>query len=254
MADIAVAAAIVAAVAIMLVLHHRRHGVWFRFSIRELLAMIAIVAVGLSWWVSEKSHAHAQQHLQQLFSYLQPRPEYCGPHWLLHFCAEDNLSTFDRVTSLQMPEADHDFGPDSADKLLASLEAFPYVGLVTIGGGPGQYIAADEPSKETLQSEHLLDSSGTTRLIRGIDAVTFNWLDDLRGKIDLAKRLPAVRHLKFDTCTITADDMTIVGQIDTLEILALPADSIDEASLRAIANLTRLHRLDLRSNRRRRDC
>ena len=77
-----------------------------------------------------------------------------------------------------MPEADHDFGPDSADKLLAALEAFPYVGLVTIGGGPGQYIAADEPSKETLQSEHLLDSSGTTRLIRGIDAVTFNWLDE----------------------------------------------------------------------------
>ena len=58
------------------------------------------------------------------------------------FATEDNLSTFDRVTSLQMPEADHDFGPDSADKLLAALAtAFPYVGLVTIGGGPGLHIA-----------------------------------------------------------------------------------------------------------------
>ena len=67
MADIAVAAAIVAAVAIMLVLHHRRHGVWFRFSIRELLAMIAIVAVGLSWWVSEKSHAQANSIYSSYF-------------------------------------------------------------------------------------------------------------------------------------------------------------------------------------------
>ena len=46
-----------------------------------------------------------EQHFQQLFSYLQPHLNTAGRVGCCT-CAEDNLSTFDRVTSLQMPEAD----------------------------------------------------------------------------------------------------------------------------------------------------
>ena len=48
-ADAAAALMIVAAAATILSWHHRRHGAWVRFSIRELLALIFVFAIVLGW-------------------------------------------------------------------------------------------------------------------------------------------------------------------------------------------------------------
>ena len=101
----------------------------------------------------------AEQRLIQVFAYLQPTSEYCGPQWLRRLWPDDDLTIFQRVTALGVPNADANFRADSLDKLLVAVQLLPHVRQVSVGRGPGQWINADEPSLETLDKLGLLSEA-----------------------------------------------------------------------------------------------
>src|SRR5262245_59250540 len=102
LADVTILALFLAAAAALLVQHRRRRGAWLRFSLREMFALTAAIAVALSWWTI---HRVGYSREQQAVEFLQakgcqvrflPVAE-CAPEWLQRLLPEDQLTIFERA-------------------------------------------------------------------------------------------------------------------------------------------------------------
>ena len=101
-ADVAILSVVGLLVAAVLVWRRQRHGSWFRFSLRELLVVVALCAVPLACWAAVKAAWKQEQQLIERFGLgyspeRQPIQTYCGPAWLRRFVPWKEQKIFERA-------------------------------------------------------------------------------------------------------------------------------------------------------------
>src|SRR5262249_36238691 len=86
-ADLAVYLLVIIAVAAFLPRPRRRRAAWLRFSLREMFALTAAIAIALSWWTIHRiEHSREQQTVAFLSAkgcFVESLPvAACAPQWL----------------------------------------------------------------------------------------------------------------------------------------------------------------------------
>ena len=98
-ADLAVLGGIVTLAGALIAWHYRRHDGQFQISLRAVMVMIALFAIGLSWWFHEWNYSRRQEAFLKTFgeaiSSLAKSP---GPLWLRRLTGNEKI--FERIVSI----------------------------------------------------------------------------------------------------------------------------------------------------------
>jgi hypothetical protein len=257
LADVSVLGLFLVAAAALLVQHRRRRGAWLRFSLREMFALTAAIAIALSWWtIHRMEHSREQQaveFLQAKGCWVEFMPvNQCAPEWLQRLLPEDKLIIFQHAgTAVKTPELTSrgDF-----NWLSAAAGHLPYVTYIDFGTNSPPYGSHSEvgtiPDAADFTSADPAAFAHITRIgLSGIDAA-----DDL---VHWLGPLPNLREFRAFESPITDRSMEQIAQWEALEHLELygPPVSIfrkggakiTDAGIHSLARLPNLREIYLQS-------
>jgi hypothetical protein len=238
LADALFLATAVTIIGLLLIWRRKRTGRLFRFSLRELLLLMAIAAIPCGWWAY-----HLRQ--QRLELAIASRWEdtltlysagSSAPGWLRRLTGHDWESVFDhaRTVSVDITLPPHATAAEFPAGLVADLSLLPNLRhlYVTIERShPDQFI----PSPLRLSESEL-------RAIEQIETLY------LKGHVDneTLRSLPKLplRALTLDNASITNEGLAILASIPRLEILLLNGcNQINDTCVDALLKLPALRKL-----------
>jgi hypothetical protein len=220
LADVSILALFLFAAAALLVRHRRRRGAWLRFSLREMFALTAAIAIPLSWWTIHRiEHSREQQAVVFLSvggCWVDDLPiAKCAPQWLQRMFPEDQLAIFQHAgNAVRTPIIDSrgDF-----DRLAAAISRLPYVTNIEFGGNSLPYGSSpwlgshDEfPASADFDAANIRPLEHLTRIgLSGIPVA-----DDL---VHWLGPLPRVREFRAYDCPITDRSLEQIAHWEALE-------------------------------------
>ncbi len=215
----------------------RRTGGGRQFSLRGLMLLTALVAVGLGWWTYERAQWQREQRL------IAELPEqgvdcrltaYCGPEWLRRLWSAGDLAIFHRVVEVRDDDA---YWPDrsperSARALAAALAQLTSVRRAVLHSQVAAHLT-DPAACALLEEVYLWD--------RG----------DADGALLALSRRPNLRVLTIDVreeSDVSDRGLAHLARCRQLEDLYIPAGDLPNVTDEGIAQLAgaeRLRRLTL---------
>jgi hypothetical protein len=250
-ADLACLASIVAAAAFMLAIHYRHSGRWVRFTLRELLLLVTIVAVAAGWLQYNRAgRAREQTAIAKIggSGAASPRIEYVGPGWLRRLVSERSLTPFHRITQVTIGKykfAEQSVFTEQGDVSLA--EVLPEFGYLTA-------LAWEDESavSGTVPAGGLPAGSAKVKLLphatayRRIERLFLRDPDVDDRTLEVLPSLPRLRDLNVEHSGITDAGLEIICNVATLENLDLScSESITSAGVLKLSKLKNLKSLRL---------
>jgi uncharacterized protein (TIGR01244 family) len=223
-ADVALMVLATIACLMLLESHHRRHGGWFKISLRELFVFVTLVCVAVGWsmsnWVEWKRKRDA---LMELWDYkVQEYGEfnYYGPQWMRRFVAEEDLEHFYCKEGLGV-------GPGVSEKTWPAIERLIpklwHVRSLSVEQG----------------AIHVRD----WKVLDRIDELSFYYATD--GHLIGIENLPKLKALYIPLCRLSSEGLAHISGCSSLERLAITKGEIENEGLTGLKHLPRLQTLDL---------
>ncbi len=203
----------------------------FRFSIRTVLVIVALVAIALGFYImpgiEQERRIDRLSNLGARINYLDELPygnsahPMPGPDWARNILGEHFFTTPSEVL----------FIGDCADTPAAVelISGFPFVKRLTLG--------APSPSAADLSKLRRI------RCLENLSAVDLRFGDDAVKEIGTFQSL---KQLQLRNCNISDNGVENISHLDQLEWLDLGENpSISDAGVQAIPKLTKLNVLSL---------
>ncbi len=134
-ADLAVLLGIVALGVLLVVWNYRRHGGRYQLSLRSLLLLTAVAAMGFAWWFHEWSYSKRQEAFLQTFgNAICCSGKIPGPLWLRRLTGNDEI--FERVVAIS--DLEHKPSQEIKDTLPAAIAELPSIRRYTMDWVPSQ--------------------------------------------------------------------------------------------------------------------
>jgi hypothetical protein len=258
LANVAVAGGLLVAGGICFQLRRRRRGGLWRFSIGDLLVIVAAVAVALGVFSAQRAEGRRERELVNRIVMAQSPGEQDwgydasnrvqwhegGPAWLRKRVGDEWLRDFDRVVG---------FETDGTE--LAEVVRFAHLECIFIEGAASnrQLKQLEEcPSLEavTIWNVRMRHDKNPLREVESDWDVGFRIpkLPRLRGLALPAtpflgeglENVPNLESLDLFETGVGDDDMPLVGKMSKLKMLILEDTDVTSAGLRHLANLTEL--------------
>jgi len=261
LADLVVLTTFIAVAIYVALRHHRRRGAWLRFSIREMLAAVAVVGIAAAWLARTYAEWRHEQQLFPLYAQLEPhggQGEYVGPDWLRRLWHEDDLTMFRRVVSIcpdteswreqiasdpEEWETRWHISDESIDKAQVVVSHLPHVRHITVYNGSGQRLVHQTPSWDdfALQGINAREGSGLGQ----IEGAYFGLTELGRRATYLIQQLSGLKSVEFEYCDFQDEILASIGQLRTLEEVRIFDCKFDDAALAKLGSLAGLQRLTL---------
>jgi hypothetical protein len=242
LADVVFLSAIVGMLALLIAWRRKRTGRWFRFSLRELLVLIAVTAIPCAWWayhIQQQRHELALESRWEGTLRLQPGFD-SAPGWMRRLSNTAWTEVFQRVDLAQVivsRRQDTETAEFPAG-LVADLASLPDLRRLMIADGRSD---PDEtgpfPLRPSSAELRLLDrievlmiegpvDDETLRRLAELPRLQTLWLDDAMITIagtDALLKFPALRKLTIQGLDTTYTDEQILrlAEIPCLQSLAL---------------------------------
>jgi len=218
LADVAVMSLVLIAAAALLAWHRRRRGAWLRFSLREMFALTAAVAIALSWWTFHRiQHGHEQNAAAFLSAkgcWVEFLPVTdCAPEWLQRLLPEDRLTIFQRAgTFVKTPKLTSrgDF-----NWLSAAVGRLPCVAYVEFGGNSPPYGSAE---RGKIPDTAGFDTANPAAFAH-ISHIGFSGIAIADDLVDWLGPLPSLREFRTYDSLITDRSLEQVSRWQALEHL-----------------------------------
>jgi hypothetical protein len=231
LADVFVLLLLIATATLLLAWHRRQNGGWLRVTIRELMAVTAILSAALAWWMlNYNKHSRellvADRNLSHGINIASE--QYHGSAWLRRLAPTSMLKGFYRIDGLWIStDAPDDYSVHLENALL-KLPHVKHIRVIRVKSGP---LRISNPAAfahvEALALEY-----------RSADDETVQQL----GKLSSLRRLALIE------CAIADENLANITNCAHLEALDLIDDSITDAGIAHLTKLPLLRELKLRSN------
>jgi hypothetical protein len=260
LADLAILSLVLAAAAAFLSSHRRRRGAWLRFSLRELLALTAVIAIALSWWTIHRIEHSREQSTVAFLSAKGCWVEFlpvaeCAPEWLQRLLPEDKLTIFQRAgAGVKTPKiaSRSDF-----NWLSAAIGRLPAVTYIEFGGNSPPYGSPlDTPGLATIADSAVFENADPWAFIRitHIGSSGIAIADDL---LHWLGPLPSLREFRAYDSTITDQSLDQISRwrgLEHFEVYGPPlrgsyegGAKITDSGIEFLARLTNLREIYLQS-------
>jgi hypothetical protein len=228
--DVAVCLAIMAAVAIGFEWRRRRRTRLFQFTLRELLLLMLLTAIALSWW---RMHHDQRVREQAIVSQFQKDPysvnwsdeKYRGPTILARVFGKNSLSDFWSYTNYYCSLYDD---RQEIEKHFSSLKEFPAIETIECG--------ADRP-EESFMTDELLGRLASLENIRRLELQCAKITDAGMETISHFRKL---RQLNVYQTAVTSAGVQYLKATPLLEDINLSKTQIDDAAAETLARLDNL--------------
>lgn len=234
----------------------RRPGGWRQFSLRGLLILISLLAVGIGWWMH---HVRQSRNDEILADEVRSKnksiacgPELLAPGWLRRLIPTDYLSIF-RYNTYWAYQAS-----DQTDLPVELRDAIPR--LVRLRG---LKVSAAMGRMEWPLPQRIKNVAGLQQLEE--IAFAHGVADD--ETLSILESLPNIRSLEIESCQITDKGLETIGRcksvtkvtihacpsvtaaglshLDHLTELSLLATEVDEATMNALLKIQSLEKIEL---------
>jgi hypothetical protein len=244
-ADLSCLATIIALAGFLLMRHYRRRGAWLRFTLRELMLLIALVTLGLGWFQHHRTlQAREATTLAKIggSSAARTNIEYCGPQWLRRLWPHRELTPFHRVTRLSITAST--FEKQSSVALADVLPKFSQLCHVDWYGewdDKGKQQPLSQTRKQSIAN--FLPHPSAYATIKYLYLYDREIDDDWLKVLD---SMPELRALGLDYSRITDGGLEAISRISAIEHLRLMGSkSITDEGVRHLLELPNLKTLAL---------
>lgn len=221
---------------------------WFRFSLRALLVLIAIIAIPLAWKVNQVRHQrNVANQIAELggkitWSRDLRQQEPPGPKWLRRWLGDDFFAT---VHGIVIDET------EVTDATLADLASLPDLKSVCLR----QTLLTDQGIASLARASHLdtlyIDSSTITDAgLENLENLQHLKNLILAGKqftdvgIRNVARLRSLGHLSLSSVPLTPAVLAEISKM-SLTVLELSETTVNDSQLKTIAGLVQLRSIAL---------
>lgn len=268
--DVVIAAAILAVTAFAAAAWRRARQSLFHLRLKELLAIIAVIAGASAWLHLQRKEYLGQQRLVEAITAKQAWGAHeewqpGGPTWLRKLCGDRLFTWGDRVIAVRL---DGDQLPMDEVSQLASLKVLGWSGTVShndvvklqrlrhlaaLDMYCGYFDLPDPPQTAEFWTDED-DAHATDSLFRHLAALTslegINFYDGIitgKGLAELST-LTNMRVLDLSDCDYVDDEgLAAVARMTKLEHLSLGGTNVTDVGIAHMANLTNLKVLYLPS-------
>jgi hypothetical protein len=255
-ADLAVYLLVLAAAAALLARHRRRRGAWLRFSLREMFALTAAVAIALSWWTIHGIEYGREHNTVAFLTTKGCWAEFlpvadCAPEWLQRLLPEDRLTIFQRVgTAVKTPKTTSraDF-----NWLSAAVAHLPCVTYLDFGVNSPPYGSHSEDG--TIPDAADFNNADPAAFAH-ITRIGFSGIDVAEDLVQWLGPLPSLREFRAFESPITDQSLEQISKWEALEHLEVygPAlkgpysgAKITDAGVAQLASLPNLREIYLQN-------
>ena len=238
LADVAVMVAAVATAAVSLARRYRRRVHWFQFSLRGLLALIAVFAMAFAWLISHYRLYKVEEQLSHTKND-HDEGEYVGPEWLKRLWPSDvdDLSLFNHFTSLRYiaNATDDPSTVEYVKQLQTTCRSMPYLIYLNVQPCPTELACGDPTAFCGIESFCTASNKN---------------IDDILGQLSKWRRLHSVEITDDKGLGSLSDrGMAQLSRCNGMECLLLlySGCKISDAGVAHLIGLRQLRWLDLRS-------
>jgi hypothetical protein len=261
--------------------HRRRRGRWLHVSLREMLAITALLAIICGWWVGNAKEFLREQLLGQHMaakSINLQSASYCGPEWLRRMwpeaaypvprddwtviqemmspvwkkwirelCTGPDLRRFDRFRELMIYTDNYDYSAGSED----ALPDLPYICRADIRGMPLN--ASVWKKLRNVEELTLWGGSANDETLRAVSTLPkLKCLDIDSGPtsdcgIEFLSRCSSLTYLSLGSTQITDAAIPFISRLHDLRYLSLSGTRITDEGVAQLVGLTDLRIVNLES-------
>jgi hypothetical protein len=241
-ADIGVAVAVLLTLTMLLEWRRRRRRVW-QFNLADVLGVMLITCVGLSWWMWHKRQHEAEQTFAPHVSLFHNGVEYRGPAWLRRAAGQDNLPQFHRIVGVELSE-------DQRELLPQFVKRLPALEILDVRFTPKEEELAHVAQLRRLNHLSIdgkVTDEGLGHIGRMADLklLSFNASLVTDAGLEHLKRLRKLEYLyPSHGRMISPDGFRHLANLTRLKFISLWGYELDDGDLESIAgmaNLTGIH-------------